>query len=342
MNYYEELAVAQDASLEEIHQAYRILARLLHPDNQSDSRLKPAAERQMIRLNEILATLSDADKRRQYDESICRMAAVREPAPPPPPPQSRIRPLYRHWPWGLACCILLGGGFWYLRVNESGEPAAFRPVAPAPPSSAQPVQSARAEDTRATSKNRLLRKKRLLSELPVIEEFEPGESSAPAQPASQLPEASEPPAAVQGEARETAPPVQPKPVPPEAPATLSLAGHWFYAPQSADPPTPGMYPPEFIELFLSEDQGALSGTYWARYRIPDKAVSPEVKFRVSGASAEGNTATLGWVSDDGAQGQLQMVLHDSNSMEVRWWTSAFGRRTALTSGTARLVRERVH
>jgi hypothetical protein len=36
-----------------------------------------------------------------------------------------------------------------------------------------------------------------------------------------------------------------------------------------------MYPPEFIEFFLSEDQGVLSGEYWARYRIPDKPVSPE-------------------------------------------------------------------
>jgi hypothetical protein len=36
-----------------------------------------------------------------------------------------------------------------------------------------------------------------------------------------------------------------------------------------------MYPPEFIEFFLSEDQGVLSGEYWARYQIPDKPVSPE-------------------------------------------------------------------
>src|ERR1017187_10142215 len=58
MNDYEELAVAQDVSLEEIHQAYQALARLLHPDNQSDPKLKSAAERQMIRLNEILVARS--------------------------------------------------------------------------------------------------------------------------------------------------------------------------------------------------------------------------------------------------------------------------------------------
>ena len=43
MNHYEELAVAQDVSLEEIHQAYQALARLLHPDNQSDPKLTPAS-----------------------------------------------------------------------------------------------------------------------------------------------------------------------------------------------------------------------------------------------------------------------------------------------------------
>jgi len=70
MNHYEELAVAQDASEAEIHQAYRALARLLHPDNQADPKLKSAAERQMVRLNEILTTLVDKHKRRQYDASL--------------------------------------------------------------------------------------------------------------------------------------------------------------------------------------------------------------------------------------------------------------------------------
>jgi len=41
MNYYEELGIRQDAALEEIRQAYKLLARLLHPDAQPDARLKP-------------------------------------------------------------------------------------------------------------------------------------------------------------------------------------------------------------------------------------------------------------------------------------------------------------
>jgi len=103
MNYYEELAVAEDASLDEIRQAYRGLARLLHPDNQLDPRLKSAAEIQMIRLNEILATLADPEKRRQYNASLCRKLAVCEAVPPP---RRSTRPLYRYGPWIVAGCIL--------------------------------------------------------------------------------------------------------------------------------------------------------------------------------------------------------------------------------------------
>jgi hypothetical protein len=100
-----------------------------------------------------------------------------------------------------------------------------------------------------------------------------------------------------------------------------------------------MYPPEFIEFFLSEEQGVLSGKYWARYRIPDRAVSPEVQFRVNGASQKGDITTIKWASDDGANGQMRIELHDSNSMAVTWWTTTLGRQTALTSGTAVLVRQ---
>ena len=89
MNYYEELGLRQDAALEEIRQAYRVLARLLHPDSQPDARLKAMAECQMKRLNEILAVLTDSQKRRQYDESLsgsprrCSSRDSRCPSPPP-------------------------------------------------------------------------------------------------------------------------------------------------------------------------------------------------------------------------------------------------------------------
>jgi hypothetical protein len=63
--------------------------------------------------------------------------------------------------------------------------------------------------------------------------------------------------------------------------------------------------------FLSEERGLLSGRFWARYRIPDRPVSPEVQFRVSGASQKGDTTTIRWASDDSANGQMKDCVSDS-------------------------------
>jgi len=330
MNHYEELAVAQDASEEEIHQAYRSLARLLHPDNHADPKLKSVAERQMIRLNEILATLADPQKRRKYDASLIgqKLALPAPTLPPPPAPTLRLN---RQVPWILACCILVGVGFWYLRSNESGEVVAVG-------RSVQPVQTVPSASALPTSGNKL--PKRSLARpkpAPPPADFNPDRDSASREPVNPLPAPSEP-AGLPAQAPQTI-----TETPAQAPGVVvrpaTFAGHWFYAPGSHDPQTPGMYPPEFIEFFLTEEHGVLSGRYWARYRIPDRPVSPEVRFRISGAPERGDVTTLRWMSDDGASGQMKMVLRESNSMEVTWWTTAFGRQTALTSGTAVLVRQ---
>jgi hypothetical protein len=356
MTYYEELAVAQDASQEEIHQAYRVLARLLHPDNQSDRNLKSAAERQMIRLNEILATLTEPEKRRKYDESLSKKLTVAKAAPPLPP--APTIPLHRQLPWILACCILVGVGLWYLRSNEIGDFSANRSPLPPPGGAVQPAPKTLPESTPPASEsglpheNRLPKRSRVRPQtsLPPAD-FNSSENAAPGEPANRLPEQGDPVASVPSAAMKTAgPPLRTPQTAPQTPAMPerasvpidppSFAGHWLYAPGAHDPHTPGMYPPEFIEFSLSEEGGALSGEYWARYRIPDKPVSPEVQFRVNGAP-QGNTATLKWVSKDGASGQMKMVLRDANAMDVTWWTTTFGRQTALTSGTAVLVRQQL-
>ena len=341
MTYYEELAVAQDASREEIHQAYRALARLFHPDNQPDPKLKSAAGRQMIRLNEILATLADPQKRRKYDESLIGQKLAVPAAVTPPPPAPTLR-LHRHLPWILACCILVGAGFWYLRSNESGEPVVLG-------RSVQPAQTLPIVKTPPASGNELPKKSLPRPKpSPPPADFKSVASSAPSQPVISVPGPGEPVASVPPAAMKTAGfPAQVAQTIPETPAPspasvvhpATFAGHWFYAPGSHDSQTPGMYPPEFIEFFLSEEQGVLSGKYWARYRIPDRAVSPEVQFRVSGASQKGDATTITWASHDDARGQMKIVLRESNSMEVTWWTTALGRQTALTSGTAVLVRQ---
>ncbi|MEO1069689.1 MAG: DnaJ domain-containing protein [Cyanobacteria bacterium J06638_6] len=63
-DYYGTLKVSRQASLTTIKQAYRQLARQLHPDLNPDDE---AAAEQFKLLNEAYEVLSDSAKRRHYD-----------------------------------------------------------------------------------------------------------------------------------------------------------------------------------------------------------------------------------------------------------------------------------
>jgi uncharacterized membrane protein YkvA (DUF1232 family) len=65
LNYYELLGVAPDASTSELKQAYRDKLKEWHPDKNID-RIEEAEETTKI-LNQAFYTLSDPDRRRQYD-----------------------------------------------------------------------------------------------------------------------------------------------------------------------------------------------------------------------------------------------------------------------------------
>jgi molecular chaperone DnaJ len=77
MDYYAEFGIPRDASAA----TYKTLARVLHPDAHPDEALKGMAERQMKRLNAVLETLLDPEKRRAYDASLLE-AARRRRRPP--------------------------------------------------------------------------------------------------------------------------------------------------------------------------------------------------------------------------------------------------------------------
>jgi molecular chaperone DnaJ len=64
-DFYQTLGVTKDASADEIKKAYRKLARANHPDSNSGD---AAAEERFKEISEAYSVLSDADKRKEYDE----------------------------------------------------------------------------------------------------------------------------------------------------------------------------------------------------------------------------------------------------------------------------------
>lgn len=70
MNLYEILGVPFDATADQIHQAYRRLARDLHPDRNSS----PEAHQRMLQVNEAYRVLGDPTRRRAYDQPDCGLS----------------------------------------------------------------------------------------------------------------------------------------------------------------------------------------------------------------------------------------------------------------------------
>ncbi len=85
-SFYEVLGVAQSANPDTIRKAYRRLARKHHPDVSSH----PDAHENMARINEAFNTLSDEERRTEYDAMLAGGAFETPSAPRREPPQKPI------------------------------------------------------------------------------------------------------------------------------------------------------------------------------------------------------------------------------------------------------------
>ncbi len=90
--HYERLGLASDCSIDELRMAYRRLARLRHPDVAGAD----ADPMEMAAINEAWRVLSDATRRRQYDETVVPTLSA---TPPPAPGAQRSR--RRAWAAGV-------------------------------------------------------------------------------------------------------------------------------------------------------------------------------------------------------------------------------------------------
>ncbi|MEK7403998.1 MAG: DnaJ domain-containing protein [Acidobacteriota bacterium] len=344
MTYYEELGLTPAASAEEVRLAYKNLVRLLHPDQFQDESLRRAAGLQMMRLNAVVAVLSDPVERRRYDRSLapgpvavlgrCRV-----------PVAVSLRAVRRSWAWwvaagiGLATMVFLAAG--------GAEPEGTPPAALAKTPLAAPARTGTTPSARGRGLKAPLRQARRRNPGPRAAKLTaaPRLTARPAPLRPELPPAVLPPGLLLVEQPAPAPPrpthaavASASPAAaatPETPAVADLAGTWLYVSRNGPRREETLYPPEYIELRIGEEAGRILGRYRARYLIPDRPISPEVNFYFEGAAG---AEEFRWTGSGGASGEVRLKRRAADSLEVAWWASELGRSLGLASGTAVLMR----
>lgn len=343
-NHYEELGIPQDASPEQIREAFRALARLLHPDQQTDHQLKTIAERQMRKVNRIYGVLSDPERRRRYDDSLQQNghpAILLQTAKH----ASKNRFLTR-LPWLAAGVLVAGVLIWLASESPGIVPAQIidRPSVPAAQRS--PASPASAENTTEIAQLRtdlriaLAERDAALRELartknPAAHANVPATADNSPRPEAALDAVTEQPSL----SLKPMPPVVAAPVALRPAARRQFAGFWFYArpPQGQRNTNQALYPPEFIEATITEQNGSVHGRYRSRYHIVDRAISPDVNFEFSG-TPNGTTLHCPFTGPGGARGEITLQLTAENSLSVEWAASELGSTQGLTTGVAKLIR----
>jgi curved DNA-binding protein CbpA len=354
ITFYDELGVAATATPEEIRDSFRALVKILHPDHQTDPQLKEIAERQMRKLNGVYTVLSDPEKRRRYDESLededFRPAIILSPNS-----NVNVHRLMERMAWVAALIVAAVTLIWLSsespapspQSSEQGGRKSYAPAAPAP------AGASAAEVAELRSDVRVLKLERDAAIHEVNRLRSSGRASAPArpepflEPATSLPSAVAalppqlPPAApVPGPASASVVPVRVPAQHPPSSAVRPFAGFWFYArpASSQHGKTSTLYPPEFIEATITEQNGLVKGKYRSRYKIVDRAISPDVSFEFGGM-VSGSTVVCPWAGTGGAKGELTLKMVGENSLTVDWTVTELGSIQGLIRGTATLTRQ---
>ncbi len=349
VTYYEELGVPMTASTEEIREAYKHLARLLHPDRLQNPEQRKVAECQMRRLNAVYETLSHAGRRQAYDLTLQVGADSRAMEP--------LGAAARDWRWvvqklkgpdgawigaGVIVAVLIA----YAVVDSSWHahpaPASVVPVQPNAIEKPHVNRNAERRKTEAWE-SQMAQLRRRLEEVTeqrdaamhrtTVLEGKLREAGRKQDPVMAIPfPASRPPPVVvpYAEERTTKPSVESKPDSP------GLPGTWYYA-RTRMAVASDLYPPEFIEAVVHEVDGVLVGRYRARYVVSDRAISPEVAFQFRSPPG-GDFTRIPWTGTGGAKGEVKLRLLTANSLEVAWVAHDLGESLGLAHGTAVLIR----
>ena len=352
MTYYEELGVPPDAPPDTIREAYRIVARLLHPDGQTNPVLKESAEVQMKRINHLYETLADAERRRRYDRELAGPAECQDTiiiqAPPPAERFERGHGGTAAWLAATAICATFiiwlatrdtSAPVVYPQHQATAEPSALRRAAEAilPMGNTDrqrdnEIGRLRGELAAANADRERLNKQ--IADMQATHRFQP----PPVEPRQQVQFI--PPASIQS--APTPPPEIPLPsvaLSPPSPPQSRWAGSWMYRQPQVSSTNRALLPPVFIETVLHEEGGRLRGQYHARFQVADPKVSPDVDFHFEGM-VNGSSARFAWAGTDGARGEVQLRLISDTALEVTWSATDLGKSMGLASGTAVLNRKK--
>lgn len=353
ITFYEELGLSPDASPEAIRDTFRALVRLLHPDQQTDPHLKEIAEKQMRKLNRIYGVLSDPERRRRYDELL------EDDFAPAIILNSETRPDLRRvlgrLTWVAAAvaslCLLIwlaasaisgtqGGTAYAPQGRESGD--AFRPDTPGQLFSRTPggdmaaIVAGLRSDLRSVTGQRDAAIRELVRLRGTNTSADSGGLAGPDNPASTAQPAT---MTELPQATRFVPQATPVTARTEESSNRRLTGFWFYTrpPEGQRNRNKALYPPEYIEAVITEENGVLHGRYRSRFQVVDRGISPEVNFTFSG-TPNGSGMSSKWSGGGGASGEVSLRLTSDNSMKLDWTATDLGTQQGLISGTAMLTR----
>jgi curved DNA-binding protein CbpA len=353
ITYYEELGVENTASADEIRDAFRALARLVHPDQQTDPQLKEMAERQMRKLNRIHGVLSDVSRRSAYDESL--RSSRNAPIIVFSGSDGNVKRLLMAF--GTAGAIIAGTALliWFAASGNNNTEVRGQELRGATSGKTNDNGDGDAGEqiTRLREQLRTVETERdsALAQLgrSARKQTDDGADGKAAGNATASPEpdvagvaAATEMSELQAASGAALSPASAFPVIDEpAGKPAQFTGLWVYLKTSGSAASPGgksQYPPEFIEVTMTEVNGALHGEYRSRYQVLDHAISPDVNFDFTGKPV-GSSLSCPWRGPGGARGRLTLKLLPASTVEIAWNATELGSQQWLINGTAMLVRK---
>lgn len=320
MTYYEELGLPPYATEAEVKRSYKRLTLLLHPDQHQDPEIKVLADVQMRRLNEIVETLTDPERRRAYDRDLrTYLHNVRQ--------NSSFYPLI--WLRNNRGWILVTGSV-FLFVGAALLIPSFDPAS-------QPaVAQVQASDL-AVTKPPVEHVMRVPANKPVARAQRP---TVPVSVRAQFPKAGVEPLLPEAPSLTANPEPMgwsPNPMAIRPPVEANLVGKWIFTPDPLDRPDPKTFPAEYVELTILAAENRLRGNYRSRYKLSDHSLSPYANFIFDGPA---NAGTFDWRGDGGARGQVTLQFQSEDTLQVNWFATKMGTELSLGSGSATVFRFR--